>query len=113
MRRAFTIFLIFTSLIIFLLIRFVFTLITLLFEDASADAIHSADIPAPNSPLIDDRPQLIPKIIHQTYVNDTVPERWREAQKSCVDLHEDYEYRVGLHSHSMVEVVRGGGLIWL
>jgi len=27
-------------------------------------------------------------------VNDTVPERWREAQKSCVDLHEDYEYKV-------------------
>lgn len=43
---------------------------------------------------MDERPQLIPKIIHQTYVNDTVPERWREAQKSCVDLHEDYEYKV-------------------
>ncbi|KAK0512943.1 hypothetical protein JMJ35_004960 [Cladonia borealis] len=94
MRRGLTIFLIINLLIICFLIRSVYTLLTLLVEDGSADAIHPAEIPAPNSPLIDDRPQLIPKIIHQTYVNDTVPERWREAQKSCVDLHEDYEYKL-------------------
>ena len=96
MRRGLAIFLIINALIIVFLIRSVFTLLTLLVEDGSADAIHSAEIPPPNSPRIDDRLQLIPKIIHQTYVNDTVPLRWREAQKSCVDLHEDYEYKVGL-----------------
>ena len=95
MRRGLTIFVIFNCLLIAFLIRSVFTLLTLLVEDGSADAIHPAEIPAPNSPLIDERPQLIPKIIHQTYVNDTVPERWREAQKSCIDLHGDYEYKVG------------------
>ena len=94
MRRGLAIFLIINALIIVFLIRSVFTLLTLLVEDGSADAIHSAEIPPPNSPRINDRPQLIPKIIHQTYVNETVPERWREAQKSCVDLHEDYEYKV-------------------
>ncbi len=110
MRRPLTIFLIFVLIIVVLLIRSVFTLLTLLVEDGSADAIHSAEIPAPNSPLIDDRPQLIPKIIHQTYVNDTVPERWREAQKSCVDLHEDYEYKVRL-SFSACEGMAMGVLI--
>ena len=95
MRRGLAIFLIINALIIVFLVRSVFTLLTLLVEDGSADAIHSAEIPPPNSPRINDLPQLIPKIIHQTYVNDTVPERWREAQKSCVDLHEDYEYKVG------------------
>ncbi|KAM0796736.1 nucleotide-diphospho-sugar transferase [Usnea florida] len=92
MRRGLAIFLTINCLIIIFLIRSVFTLLTLLVEDGSADAIHSADIPPPDSPRINDRPQLIPKIIHQTYIDENVPERWREAQKSCVDLHEDYEY---------------------
>lgn len=94
MRRGLVIFLVINLIIVTFLIRSVYTLLTLLVEDGAADAIHSAEIPAPNSPLIEERPQLIPKIIHQTYVNDSVPEHWREAQKSCVDLHEDYEYRV-------------------
>ena len=94
MRKALIIFLAINILLVIFLVRSVFTLLTLLVEDGLADAIHSAEIPAPNSPLIDDRPQLIPKIIHQTYVNESVPEHWREAQKSCIDLHEDYEYKV-------------------
>ena len=94
MRRALAVFLIFNALIVALLVRRVFTLLTLLVEDGAADAIHSAELPAPNSPLIDNLPQIIPKIIHQTYVNESVPEHWREAQRSCIDLHEDYEYKV-------------------
>ncbi|KAL9639186.1 MAG: hypothetical protein Q9164_001079 [Protoblastenia rupestris] len=94
MRKGLLVFLSINTIIVIFLVRSVFTLLTLLVEDGSADAIHSAEIPAPNSPLIDDRPHLIPKIIHQTYVNESVPEHWREAQKSCVDLHEDYEYKL-------------------
>lgn len=94
MRRGLAVFLIINLIVIAFLVRSVFTLLTLLIEDGSADAIHSAEIPAPNSPLIDNLPQLIPKIIHQTYVDETIPEHWREAQRSCIDLHEDYEYKV-------------------
>ena len=94
MRRGVAVFIFINALIVTFLVHSVFTLLTLLIEDGSADAIHSAEIPAPNSPNIDNRPQLIPKIIHQTYINESVPEHWREAQKSCVDLHEDYEYKV-------------------
>lgn len=94
MRRGLAIFLIINLLGIAFLVRSVFTLLTLLVEDGSADAIHSPEIPAPLSPLIENMPRLIPKIIHQTYVNDSVPEHWREAQKSCIDLHGDYEYKV-------------------
>lgn len=95
MRRGLVVFLVINLVVIAFLVRSVFTLLTLLIEDGSADAIHSAEIPAPNSPLIDNLPQLIPKLIHQTYVNETIPEHWREAQRSCIDLHEDYEYKVG------------------
>ncbi|KAL1614921.1 CSG1/SUR1-like protein [Diplodia seriata] len=35
----------------------------------------------------------IPKIIHQTYANRTIPDHWKKAQQSCLDLHPDYEYK--------------------
>ena len=101
MRRGLAIFLFINALIVTFLVHSVFTLLTLLIEDGSTDAIHSAEIPAPNSPLIDSKPQLIPKIIHQTYINESVPEHWREAQTSCIDLHEDYEYRVNLFFYKL------------
>lgn len=94
MRRALVVFLLVNILIIAFLIHSCFTLLTLLIEDGAKDAIQPAEIPAPKSPLIDTRPQLIPKIIHQTYINESIPAKWREAQQSCVDMHEDYEYKV-------------------
>ena len=94
MRRGLTIFLVVNVIILFSLLRSVYTLLSLLVEDASADAIHRAEIPSPNSSLIEQRPQVIPKIIHQTFKNDSIPEVWKEAQQSCIDLHPDYEYIV-------------------
>lgn len=94
MRRGLLIFILVNLLILTLLVRSVSTLLSLLVEDAAADAIHRAELPSPNSSLIETRPQIIPKIIHQTYKNETIPEVWREAQQSCIDLHPDYEYIV-------------------
>ena len=94
MRRGLLVFLVVNLIVVAFLVRSVFTLLTLLVEDASADAIHRAEIPAPGSGLIDTRPQLIPKIIHQTYVNESIPVHWQLAQQSCIDLHSDYEYKV-------------------
>lgn len=94
MRRGMIIFLVFNLILLGFILNSVFTLITLLFEDCTADAIRSYDIPAPSSELIDQRPQLIPKIIHQTWRNETIPEKWSEAQQSCVNIHPDYEYKV-------------------
>lgn len=94
MRRGLVIFLLVNLLIIAFLVRSVSTLLSLLLEDAAADAIHHAELPSPNSSLIEQRPQIIPKIIHQTYKNETIPEVWVEAQRTCIDLHPDYEYIV-------------------
>merc|ERR1711964_783071 len=66
--------------------------ISLLFQSGAADAIHRVEIPAPGSDMIENRTQLIPKIIHQTYINESIPERWQAGQQSCIDLHGDYEY---------------------
>ncbi|KAI9741912.1 MAG: hypothetical protein M1834_000301 [Cirrosporium novae-zelandiae] len=100
MRRSVLIFTVFNLMVIGLLVRSVFTLLTLLWEDADEDAIRRAELPAPNSPLIENRPQLIPKIIHQTYINESIPEIWQEPQQSCLDLHEDYEYKLWTNEKS-------------
>jgi hypothetical protein len=96
MRRALLIFLLISLFIITLLVRSVSTLLSLLVENAAADAILGAELPSPNSSLIEQLPQIIPKIIHQTYKNDTIPEVWFDAQQTCIDLHPDYEYIVRL-----------------
>ena len=96
MRRGVAIFLLINFLVVGFLLHSVWTLLTLLWVDGSGDAISRADLPAPNSEKIEDRRQIIPKIIHQTYINESIPEVWRDAQQSCIDLHEDYEYKVGL-----------------
>ena len=100
MRRSHLIFLLATLLLVTFALHSVSTLLSLLLEDASADAIHRSELPAPNSTLIETRPQLIPKIIHQTYINESIPVAWREAQKSCIDLHPDYEYILWTDSKS-------------
>ncbi len=94
MRRGPIILLIISVVVLGVLFRSVFTLLTLLVEDCSRDAIRHAEIPVPNSSAIDDRPQVIPKIIHQTYANDSIPANWNEPHQSCIDLHQDYEYKV-------------------
>lgn len=94
MRRGVLVFIIINVVIIGLLVRSVYTLLTLLVEDASADAIPRDEIPSVNASIPDDRPLVIPKIIHQTYKTENIPEIWREPQRSCIELHPDYEYKV-------------------
>ena len=95
MRRSVIVFLVINATILIYLIHSVFTLLELLIEDGSADAVTRAELPALNSTLIDARPVLIPKIIHQTWKNETIPEMWRKSQQDCRNIHPDYEYRVG------------------
>ena len=35
----------------------------------------------------------IPKIMHQMYKNDTLPEKMKECQDSFLNLHKDWEYK--------------------
>lgn len=94
MRRVLLVFLLVNLLIIVLLVRSVSTLLSLLVENAATDAIRRTELPSPNSCLIEQLPQIIPKIIHQTYKTENIPEVWSNAQQSCIELHPDYEYIV-------------------
>jgi mannosyltransferase OCH1-like enzyme len=95
MRRGVLIFFIVNVTIVSYRVYSVWTLLELLVVDGSNDAISRAEIPGPNSDdPFNGRKQLIPKIIHQTYANATIPDHWIAAQASCIDLHKDYEYMV-------------------
>ena len=70
------------------------TLIALLFESGLQNAILPEDVASRMSWAEDRQHHPIPKIIHQTWKNETVPEAWSIAQYSCRDLHPDYKYIV-------------------
>lgn len=36
----------------------------------------------------------IPRILHQTCANATVPEKWVDSQRSCLNAYSDFEYKV-------------------
>jgi hypothetical protein len=94
MRRGLSIFVLVTVVVLGFAVHSVWTLLGLLVATGREDAILRGELPAPNSGTINERPQLIPKIIHQTYKNASIPEVWQAPQQSCLDLHPDYEYKV-------------------
>lgn len=95
MKLGTRIFIIFNLITVGYLVWLFSTLISLLFEDAHEDAINAAEIMIPDDKLnLTEDQMVVPKIIHQTYKNESIPFQWVETQKSCLDLHPDYEYIV-------------------
>ncbi|KAI9777402.1 MAG: hypothetical protein M1839_008915 [Geoglossum umbratile] len=82
-------------LLLTLLFLRVYTLITLLFEDGARDMITARELERLEGEVTRRgvvRVQKIPKIIHQTYKDEEVPAKWKEAQMACVGLHRGWEY---------------------
>jgi mannosyltransferase OCH1-like enzyme len=94
MRRGVVLFAICATAILLFLVNQVWTLLTLLVKDGHEDIISKAELPELGSKPTNKQSQIIPKIIHQTYINTSIPEVWQEAQKSCIDLHPDWEYKL-------------------
>ncbi|GAA96098.1 glycosyltransferase family 32 protein [Mixia osmundae IAM 14324] len=42
----------------------------------------------------DDLYEKVPRIIHQTWKTDILPERWQAVRDECAAMHPDYEYRL-------------------
>lgn len=79
----------------------------LLLMDGAADAISRAEIPSTNSDPFVGKKQLIPKIIHQTYANTSLPKQWISAQASCKAHNKDYEYKVCLKNIRNIQTNNG------
>ena len=92
MRRPILLLIVTVSVLLGGAVYLVSTLIALLFETGLASAIDPGLLIVRQGWGEDRRP--IPKIIHQTWKNETVPEMWSVAQYSCRDLHPDYQYIV-------------------
>ncbi|KAK9459708.1 nucleotide-diphospho-sugar transferase [Lipomyces oligophaga] len=94
LRRPFVIPLVVLGLIVLTGIIVTFDYITLLFDPATDNSIEF-EVPvldAVTGNYSTSQPQLIPKIIHQTWKNETVPEKWKASQASCLEMHPDFEY---------------------
>ncbi|KAG7193426.1 uncharacterized protein KQ657_000844 [Scheffersomyces spartinae] len=77
------------ALVVFLF-WYTFDLITLVYDDTANYALLDYELNPHDGKL--DRPQIIPKIIHQTYKTEEIPDIWKPGQKACVDLHPEYQY---------------------
>jgi len=96
MRRPVLIFLIFNLALIVFLVHSVWTLLELLVVSGAKDAIDKEELPPMGAENEDSRTRLIPRIIHQTYINSSIPEIWQDAQASCLELHKkpEWEYKL-------------------
>lgn len=76
--------------IVVVLLYLTFDLLTLAIDDTFQDALLSVDLNPPED--APPKQMLIPKIIHQTYKTEEIPEHWKDGQQRCIDLHPDYKY---------------------
>lgn len=72
------------------LIYQLFDLITLLYDDSHQFALLQNELN--NEQYLKSQPQLIPKIIHQTYKTNDIPKHWIEGSQKCQTLNPDYQY---------------------
>lgn len=68
-----------------------FDILNMIVDDPLTNAITDEEL---SDTYNDSSPQLIPKIIHQTYKTKDIPEHWKAGQQACIDLHPDYEYKL-------------------
>jgi len=95
-RRGPLIFLVSLLLIVGILAHRSRFLIRLLFENGYPDVIDPVRLlDAPGAIEENEKhTPLIPKIIHQTYKNTTLPDEWLVSQTACKKLHPEFEYMV-------------------
>lgn len=94
MRRGLLLFSLACTAVLLFCLHSVWTLLTLLATTGLEDAIPTAELSVPPFGTVANASQLIPMIIHQTYINESIPEVWQAAQESCLALHPapEWEY---------------------
>lgn len=109
MRRKAILFTVANVVVIGFLVHLFWPLICLLFLTGEGDRISRTEIEAASG----DQLQLIPKIIHQTWITchvpdllsgicttKPIPDKWKEAYTSVKTIHRDYEYKLWTDQNS-------------
>ena len=94
LRRA-TVLLLLSDLVIMgLLLQALEPLIILLLKNeelfGARVALHTSEVPGNPST----EPPGIPRILHQTSATETIPDKWIESQRSCMEACSDFKYKV-------------------
>lgn len=76
-------------------------LLGLLFKYGEGDLVFSSELLGPSSTLLWNETAVIPRIIHQTYKTEDIPEHWREGQQAVRKFHPNWEYMVFVPSLSL------------
>lgn len=96
-RRKYAVLALVDLLVVVLLVLFLEPLITLLLrnDELFRPELTLLDmVPSSSNPAT--RPK-IPRILHQTTPNATIPAKWAKSQQSCKDVYADYEYMVRMN----------------
>ena len=101
-------------LLLLVLLAFVFVASRLyafiqIFFEHSGISMTQSEVALLHSSGTDPRKQSIPKIIHQVYHdwrNSSMPLDWDGVRQTCIDLNQDWEYKV--ISHPMTPVSQNG-----
>ncbi|CCJ30802.1 unnamed protein product [Pneumocystis jirovecii] len=78
-------------LLIVVFIDYSWALVALLFENFKSVAIREWSSSYSEDYKINMK-EVIPRIIHQTWKNETIPEKWSDAYDHCKKLHPNYEH---------------------
>jgi inositol phosphorylceramide mannosyltransferase catalytic subunit len=93
-QRGSFLFVLLATLIVLTLLHRTRFLFALLLEDGKGDAIFPSELLSPSSDRERNATEVIPKIIHQTYKTEEIPEHWKAGQDAVKELHPDWEYMV-------------------
>jgi inositol phosphorylceramide mannosyltransferase catalytic subunit len=96
-----------TSIVFFTLaLSSVSTLPALLVENTAFHVVLPSELAVIDLARNSSLPQLISRIIHQTYSDTSILQRWRLAQESCIKMHTDYEYKFWTDSDSLAFILK-------
>lgn len=82
---------------LFVLISRVRAFIQLFFEHSGIAITQNEIARAHNEKILDPRPQLVPKIIHQVFHdwwNESMPADWEELRQTCINTNSDWKHMV-------------------
>ncbi|KAJ6058030.1 uncharacterized protein N7446_008929 [Penicillium canescens] len=99
-RKTSVFLLLFDLVVLGLLLAILHPLISLLLRNNELFGPRDIFPPGERTEVRNSTGRLIPRILHQTCANETIPAKWAEAHASCKNAYADFEYKLWTHERS-------------